>query len=235
MTTHYRRRHHQLIASCLENFNTDYLARHNILFGGGTRIALELDEYRESVDIDFLCPDINAYRAVRQQVTNTSLGELVRLPFNYSREIRFDRYGVRTFINAAGVNIKLEFVAFDHYQLSATLGEQLFPVPYIDQTSCFITKLLANADRVALKPYKDIFDLVVMFSHWGHIPETAFAEAYRHYSQSVVQQGLTRALQHWFVNETDYASAAKDMAIEPAYYSNVILPAARRLAQSGEC
>uniref|UniRef100_UPI0040478EF9 hypothetical protein n=1 Tax=Rheinheimera sp. TaxID=1869214 RepID=UPI0040478EF9 len=92
MTTHYRRRHHQLIASCLENFNTDYLARHNILFGGGTRIALELDEYRESVDM----------------------------------------------------------------------------------------------------------------------------------------------LQHWFANETDYACAAKDMAIEPAYYSNVILPAARRLAQSVE-
>lgn len=96
MTTPYRRKHHQLIAACLENFNGEYFTEHNILFGGGTRIALELDEYRESVDIDFLCPDINAYRAVRQQVTNTSLGELVRVPFTYSREIRFDRYGVRT-------------------------------------------------------------------------------------------------------------------------------------------
>ncbi|WP_322543705.1 nucleotidyl transferase AbiEii/AbiGii toxin family protein [Pantoea eucrina] len=28
-----------------------------MFFGGGTRIALEINEYRESIDVDFLCPD----------------------------------------------------------------------------------------------------------------------------------------------------------------------------------
>ncbi|MEH8021221.1 nucleotidyl transferase AbiEii/AbiGii toxin family protein [Rheinheimera metallidurans] len=72
----------------MKNFNSDYLKQHNILFGGGTRIALEINEYRESVDIDFLCGDKAAFRAVRQQVTSNSLGNLVNTPFSYARDIR---------------------------------------------------------------------------------------------------------------------------------------------------
>ena len=49
----FLRQHHRLIARALENFNADYLRENRILFGGGTRIALELGEFRESVDIDF--------------------------------------------------------------------------------------------------------------------------------------------------------------------------------------
>lgn len=48
----FLRQHHRLIARALENFNADYLRANRILFGGGTRIALELGEFRESVDID---------------------------------------------------------------------------------------------------------------------------------------------------------------------------------------
>ncbi|GAB7225145.1 hypothetical protein VoSk93_43660 [Vibrio owensii] len=47
-------------------------------FGGGTRIALELDEFRESIDIDFLCPNKDSYRSVRQEVMNVTLGNLVK-------------------------------------------------------------------------------------------------------------------------------------------------------------
>ncbi|MEZ5534816.1 MAG: nucleotidyl transferase AbiEii/AbiGii toxin family protein [Thiolinea sp.] len=66
---------------------------HHIYFGGGTRICLELDEYRESVDIDFLCPDRKAYIAVRETLNSASLGQLVNQDFSYLREIRADRYG----------------------------------------------------------------------------------------------------------------------------------------------
>ena len=48
----YTQPHHQLIEQLLQGFNHEYLGSHNILFGGGTRIALELKEYRTSVDID---------------------------------------------------------------------------------------------------------------------------------------------------------------------------------------
>ena len=81
----YSKTHHQLIRTALENFNHDFLAQHRIIFGGGTRIALELSEYRESIDIDFLCPDKQSYRAVRHEVTEYSLGNLVKNDFSYPR------------------------------------------------------------------------------------------------------------------------------------------------------
>lgn len=225
----YQRKRHQLIAKCLENFNSKFLAEHNILFGGGTRIALEFGEYRESVDIDFLCNDKNAYRAVRQQVTNQSLGDLVRQDFNYGRDIIFDRYGVRTFIVVAGVNIKLEFVAFDNYQLKPDLEAPLFPVPYINHESCFVTKLLANADRLGVKPYKDIFDIVVMCSYLGEIPQASMLEAYSHYGKKVIDQSLKSGLLQLTKDPIVYAEAATGMGIDAAYFTNVILPFANKM------
>lgn len=228
----FRRRHHQLIASCLQNFNSNYLAEHNILFGGGTRIALELDEYRESVDIDFLCCNKAAFRAVREQVSNVSLGDLVKEPFHYGREIRFDRYGIRTFLKVADVNIKLEFVAFDNYQLGVDNRSGLFPVPCIDKTSCFITKLLANADRVGVAPYKDIFDIIVMYAHWGEIPAAAYAEAFSHYGKPVIEQSLMQALAAMLNAPKEYALAANNMAISSDYFNSLILPSCQRMLDS---
>ncbi|MEE2023016.1 nucleotidyl transferase AbiEii/AbiGii toxin family protein [Alkalimonas mucilaginosa] len=225
----YKRAQHQRIAACLENFNSDFLSQHTILFGGGTRIALEFGEYRESVDIDFLCPDKAAYRAVRQQVTNQSLGKLVRQDFHYSRDIIFDRYGVRTFIVASGVPIKLEFVAFDNYQLEPDKAGTLFPVPYIDHTSCYVTKLLANADRVGVKPYKDILDILVMCAYLGEIPQAALDEAYSHYSKKVIDQSLQKSLLQLTQNTAVYAEAAVGMGVDSHFFSNVILPAAQKL------
>ena len=62
----FKRPRHQLIQAALGQFDSDFLTRHRIYFGGGTRISMELDEYRESVDIDFLRPDKASYRAVRE-------------------------------------------------------------------------------------------------------------------------------------------------------------------------
>lgn len=91
----------------MNNFNADFFLRNNIYFGGGTRIALEINEFRESIDIDFLCPDRASYRAVREEVNNVSLGNLVKTEFTYLREISFNREGVRTFIMTDDKKIKL--------------------------------------------------------------------------------------------------------------------------------
>lgn len=45
----YKIKHHKLIRSVLNNFNADFFFANSIYFGGGTRIALEIDEYRESI------------------------------------------------------------------------------------------------------------------------------------------------------------------------------------------
>ncbi|MBR9907025.1 MAG: nucleotidyl transferase AbiEii/AbiGii toxin family protein [Gammaproteobacteria bacterium] len=227
--TSYQRHHHQIIEKCLRNFNADYLREHRILFGGGTRISLELNEYRQSVDIDFLCADKASYRAVRSQVSETSLGVLVHKEFDYARDVRFDRYGVRTLIKADDLVIKLEFVAFDDYQLAIEPKTELFPVPAIDHTSCFMTKLLAHADRLMQEPLKVLFDLIVMFSQWGMIPKQAMEEAFSHYGATTVKGNLVKGLQHMLDNEPRYLAAAMNMGIDQKLFQEQILPAASRL------
>lgn len=53
----FERPHHQRIAHVLTALDGDRLRQYGCLFGGGTCIALRYDEYRESVDIDFLVSD----------------------------------------------------------------------------------------------------------------------------------------------------------------------------------
>lgn len=74
----YQRLVHRTIAQLLEKFDDTFFQTHGILFGGGTRISMELDEYRESVDIDFFCRGADSYRAVRSEVASNGLGSLLR-------------------------------------------------------------------------------------------------------------------------------------------------------------
>lgn len=212
--------HHKIIESALNNFNADFLRQHNIMFGGGTRIALELDEYRESVDIDFLCPDKESYRAVRNEVTNVSLGKIVKKDFNYVREITFDRYAVRVVFVQNNANIKLEFVSFDNYNLMSSQDSK-FPIPSLDRESCFYTKLLANADRANKPPYKDIFDILAMISSWGDIPETAIAKAEEHYGDDIKRK-LIASLEHMMLHKKEYYAAAESMRMDPDLTKEII-------------
>ena len=184
--------HHEAIRHALKKFNQSYLSEHNILFGGGTRIALELDEYRTSIDIDFLCPNKESYRAVRSQATSNSLGNLLSTPLTFVREIRMDRDAVRTVIESKGRKIKLEIVAFDNYNLKAA-KELKWGVPIIDTDSCFITKLLANADRYREPVKKDIIDLIKMYKAWGTPGDFVWDEVDSHYG-SAGEKSLLDAL-----------------------------------------
>lgn len=198
--------HHKKIYSALNYFNAEFLDEHNILFGGGTRIALELDEYRESIDIDFICPDKNSYKAVRDEVTNISLGNLVKKDFDYVREIHSTRSGVRTAIKIDDTPIKLEFVSFADYELTKSTGNR-FVVPYLDVKSCYVNKLLANADRYS--EYKDIFDLMAMFHYWGAIPDESWNISAEHYTYKTLFYGLEKA----FSNKDNYLKKAEEYSV----------------------
>lgn len=50
----YRRPHHRRIAELLQGLDGGLLAECECWFAGGTAVALQLDEYRRSDDIDFL-------------------------------------------------------------------------------------------------------------------------------------------------------------------------------------
>ena len=226
----YQIEHHKIIESALSNFNADFFSQNGIFFGGGTRIALEIDEFRESVDIDFLCPTRASYRAVREQVTNISLGNLVHVEFVYTREIRADRDAVRTTIEINKTMIKLEFVSFNEYKLtSETQG--IFPVPSLSRESCFVTKLLANADRALKYPFKDIFDLLAMCKVWGGIPQSALTISQDFYGD-VVQRELIQALEHIVGDPTVHRKAAKDMLMKTEWATALIDIEAPQLLQT---
>lgn len=224
----FKLEHHALIESALSNFNADFFIENRIFFGGGTRIALELGEFRKSIDIDFLCPDKNSYRAVREHVTNVSLGELVKQDFEYAREIMFNRDSVRVVFKCDGAPLKLEFVCFDNYDLNCVVDDQ-FPVPYLDRESCFYTKLMSHTDRCMSHPYKDIVDILAMCDSWGEIPESAFIKAESHYGQQI-RSMLIRAVDDVISHQEIYAARFRDLDIDCKYahhLASVVAPSLR--------
>lgn len=74
------------------------LRRAKCWFGGGTAIALQCGEYRESVDIDFLCANRDGYRAIREAIALPTLGRLLTRPINHVRDVRTDRTRFRLFL-----------------------------------------------------------------------------------------------------------------------------------------
>ncbi len=61
---------HKNISEVLAGMNQDRLLENKCFFGGGTAIVLKLDEYRLSLDIDFLCDQTDGYREIRNALVS---------------------------------------------------------------------------------------------------------------------------------------------------------------------
>ena len=72
---------------------------------------MELDEFRESVDIDFICSDRAGYRLLRNAVTRRSLGEILAGDYELVRDVRADMYGIRTFLRVDEEPVKFEIIS----------------------------------------------------------------------------------------------------------------------------
>lgn len=182
----FDRPHHRRIAKVLHAFNSDVLAEAECYFGGGTAIVLSLGEYRESFDIDFLCASKDGYRILRNIVTSNGLGPLLNEQVKHLREVRADRYGIRTFLEVDGVPIKIEIVSEARIEIGGRF-DSVFHVPTLSRQDMFAEKLLANADRGSDKAAmsRDIIDLAMMIDHWGDIPEQAWTKARSAYGEQI--------------------------------------------------
>ncbi len=69
----FQRREHRLIAEALAAMDADLLLSSHCYFGGGTAIVLQNQEYRRSLDVDFLCADVAGYRELRGRATDRAL------------------------------------------------------------------------------------------------------------------------------------------------------------------
>lgn len=182
----FKRDHHNRIQTLLSSLDTEFLVQNKCFFGGGTAIVLALDEYRESVDIDFLCASQDGYRALRNTIDNVSLGALFARPVELAREVRADRYGIRTFLRVDGVPVKFEIVSEGRIQLEGVLNP-VTGVPTLSRVDMYAEKLLANADRYLDKSVtsRDIIDLSMMIGNWGEVPTAAWDKARQAYGPSV--------------------------------------------------
>jgi hypothetical protein len=164
----FERPHHQLVRVALNSLNSRFLSESMCYFGGGTRIVLELDEYRESLDIDFLCADKQGYRALRSTISHHSLGAICIGNLQLLREVRADMYGIRTFFVVDGKPVKFEIISEGRIPLEGESIQDL-PVESLNRVSCFAEKFLANADRArdTSTHSRDLVDLAFMTASWS--------------------------------------------------------------------
>ena len=184
----FDRPHHNAIATILAALDADLLAEAECWFGGGTAIVLALGEYRESVDIDFLCASQQGYRLLRQATFGGTLDRLLKPGAGVEtlRDVRVDQYGIRTQIAAGGARVKFEIVREARVALSGAL-DPVLAVPVLSREDMYCEKLLANADRHADRSVlnRDIIDLTMMMSRWGPVPKAAWSKAQDAYGSTV--------------------------------------------------
>lgn len=165
----FARPHHQRIHEVLLALDAVLLREHECYFGGGTAIVLQRDEYRESVDMDFMVSDLTRYRELRRVLQNRDTlarffglgrGPLAALP-----EVRADQYGIRSALPLKTVSIKFEIVfeariTFD----SPGAEDQIVGIATLTQVDLVASKLLANVDRWADDGVmsRDILDLAML-------------------------------------------------------------------------
>jgi len=202
-----RKPHHRAVAAILSAMNVPFLERARCYFGGGTCVALLLDEFRESRDIDFLCSSRDGFRQLRETVTEGSLGRILRRKVPLAREVRADRDGIRTFIAAGDMRIKFEIVLEARIDLKSG-PDRFFGVPVLDLECLSAEKFLANADRGLDESAKsrDVIDLAFLAAQHGvktlepgmRLAETAYGSAIRRYLELVLAK---------FAADSRYASA----------------------------
>jgi hypothetical protein len=118
-------------------------------FGGGTLIALDFGEFRQSNDIDFLCSlSSSGYRYLRSLIFEKGYTAL----FQNTNSIKIgrgttDQYGIRLLVEVEGIPIKTEIIAEARFALDPPRYPVWSPVPCLSLDDCFTSKLLSNADR----------------------------------------------------------------------------------------
>jgi len=171
----FRREHHQRIASALGLIKIENLVQCGCLFGGGTALVLQLGEYRESVDIDFLCGSIHDYGRIRRGIFDEGNTFLFREGTKLSRELIQGRSEMRASINLGDGSRPLKFEILTEGYLNGLLPSEteVCDVPCLNPQDSMATKLMANADRGLDSAYhfRDVIDLLVASRTFGPIRE----------------------------------------------------------------
>lgn len=193
----FKRMHHIRIAQILQSLDADLLREHNCMFGGGTAIVLSRDEYRESIDIDFLVSDRKGYQILRSLLVAKNLSAITRdeMRLKLAREIRADQYGIRTMILIDQIEIKFEIILEARIDLQNSSSEDtICGVPCLTVLDMAASKLLANSDRWSDDSVfsRDLIDLA-MLGLTKDLKKQAMDKAQDAYGESV-RRDLKKAI-----------------------------------------
>ncbi|TGQ23785.1 nucleotidyl transferase AbiEii/AbiGii toxin family protein, partial [Mesorhizobium sp. M00.F.Ca.ET.216.01.1.1] len=92
----FKKPEHRIIAEALGLMDREFLTAAQCWFGGGTAIVMKLDEYRRSLDLDFLCADATGYRELRTRASERGVRGFFSEPVDAVRDFQIDQYGLRT-------------------------------------------------------------------------------------------------------------------------------------------
>lgn len=194
----FDRAHHDRIKLILSRINHPLLHECRAYFGGGTAIVLALNDYRESVDIDFLCADRAGYAKLREAFFHHQFAAFFEKGVQQTAPFFADQYGIRGRIAVDDAReVKFEIIQELRIALAGEINQSL-GVLQLDRDSMFCEKLLANADRGLDKDFlsRDCIDLLMMQHHWGLIPQISIDRAISAYGPSIMlaYQGALKAL-----------------------------------------
>jgi hypothetical protein len=187
------------VLAVLRAFDSDRLARCQFYFGGGTRIVLDLDEYRLSRDVDFLCSSADGYSELRFAAAKEGYAALLpgaeREGLRFPREMRTDQYGIRFPVEIEGQVLRVELIREARIGLDPGTRPPWSPVDCLSLADCYAEKLLASSDRWADRQVlsRDLIDLGALRERIGPIPEGAWRKAEATY-RTVVRTDLRKAL-----------------------------------------
>jgi|SRR6185295_7318486 len=186
----FERPQHRLVLVVLQGLRSDVLADCRFLFAGGTRIVMELEEYRVSKDIDFLCSEAESYAQLRLAARQRGYAALFtpegQARFQFPREIRVDQYGIRFPLVYEDDQLAVELIREARIELDPGKRPPWSPVECLSINDCYAEKLLANSDRWADRQVlsRDLVDLAALREQLGPIPEAAWSKAEAAYKSS---------------------------------------------------
>jgi hypothetical protein len=195
----FERPQHRSVLAVLGAFRADLLSSCKFLFGGGTRIVLELDEYRESHDIDFLCSDASGYGDLRLAASQQGYDGLFAPQrsekLHFPREMRVDQYGIRFRAFHGDDLLGVELIREARIDLASGVRPSWSPVDCLSPEDCYAEKLLANSDRWADRQLlsRDLIDLAFLRLRRGPIPDGAWTRVREAY-KSAPEGDLRKAL-----------------------------------------
>ena len=179
------------VETILNNINNQIFQEFNLLWCGGSLLAMNAEGYRLSLDIDFIANDFD-YDLFYEWLLDHHPQELFTSnSIVTAGELRRDRIAIRIPVTVESTSIKLEIIAEERFILDTPphTRNKVSQLVFIDRIVC---KLFANRDRwIDDSSFcRDLIDLAVLRKQ-ASFPEIVYTKGKRNYK---IKESLVEAL-----------------------------------------